>query len=83
MHKSMLLTTNTHKHKHHSQGVEYYAIRNTNTRNCAVDVDHAQETEKIWKGVSSMTLNDSAIDYVHWDDPNELMDRLRLLDASL
>ena len=29
-----------------------------------------------------MTLNDNAIDYVHWDDPNELMDRLRLLDAS-
>jgi len=22
------------------------------------------------------------IDYVHWDDPNELVDRLRLLDAS-
>ena len=22
------------------------------------------------------------IDYVHWNDPNELVDRLRLLDAS-
>jgi len=29
-----------------------------------------------------MILNDNAIDYVHWDDPNELVDRLRLLDAS-
>jgi len=29
-----------------------------------------------------MILNDNAIDYVHWDDPNELMNRLRLLDAS-
>ena len=29
-----------------------------------------------------MTLNDNAIDYVHWDDPNELVDRLQLLDAS-
>jgi len=29
-----------------------------------------------------MTLNDNAIDYVHWDDPNELVDRLRLFDAS-
>ncbi|XP_011869582.1 PREDICTED: uncharacterized protein LOC105562976 [Vollenhovia emeryi] len=29
-----------------------------------------------------MTLNNNAIDYVHWDDPNELVDRLRLLDAS-
>ena len=29
-----------------------------------------------------MTLNNNKIDYVHWDDPNELMDRLRLLEAS-
>jgi len=29
-----------------------------------------------------MTLNDNAIDYVHWDDLNELGDRLRLLEAS-
>ncbi|XP_011688856.1 PREDICTED: uncharacterized protein K02A2.6-like [Wasmannia auropunctata] len=29
-----------------------------------------------------MTLTDNEIDYVHWDDPNELVDRLRLLDAS-
>jgi len=30
----------------------------------------------------TMILNDNAIDYVHWDDPNELVDRLLLLDAS-
>ncbi|XP_071574666.1 uncharacterized protein [Temnothorax nylanderi] len=30
----------------------------------------------------AMTLNDNKIDYVHWDDPNELVDRLRLLEAS-
>ncbi|KYM98255.1 hypothetical protein ALC62_11042 [Cyphomyrmex costatus] len=30
----------------------------------------------------AMTLNDDAIEYVHWDDPNKLVDRLRLLDAS-
>jgi len=29
-----------------------------------------------------MTLNDNKIDYVHWNDPNELVDRLRLLDVS-
>ena len=29
-----------------------------------------------------MTLNDNANDYVHWNDPNKLVDRLRLLDAS-
>jgi len=25
----------------------------------------------------AMTLNDNAIDYVHWNDSNELVDRLR------
>ncbi|XP_077275574.1 uncharacterized protein LOC143904632 [Temnothorax americanus] len=35
------------------------------------------------KGIPrAMTLNDNKIDYVHWDDPNELVDRLRLLEAS-
>ncbi|KYM95352.1 hypothetical protein ALC62_14003 [Cyphomyrmex costatus] len=29
-----------------------------------------------------MSLTDNRIDYVHWDDPNELVDRLRLLEAS-
>jgi len=29
----------------------------------------------------AMTLNDNVIDYVYWDDPNELVDRLRLLEA--
>jgi len=29
-----------------------------------------------------MTLNDNKIDYIHWNDPNELMDCLRLLEAS-
>ncbi|XP_067208173.1 uncharacterized protein [Linepithema humile] len=30
----------------------------------------------------TMTVTNKAVDYVHWDDPNELVDRLRLLDAS-
>ena len=30
----------------------------------------------------TMRLTDNKIDYVHWDDANELVDRLRLLDAS-
>ena len=30
----------------------------------------------------AMTLTDNKIDYVHWNDPNELVDRLRLLNAS-
>ena len=27
-------------------------------------------------------VNDNKIDYVHWDDPIELVNRLRLLEAS-
>ena len=29
-----------------------------------------------------MTLNDNKIDYVHWNYPNELVNRLRLLETS-
>jgi hypothetical protein len=29
-----------------------------------------------------MNVTDNAIDYVYWNDPNELVDRLRLLMAS-
>ena len=30
----------------------------------------------------TLTIKKDKIDYVHWDDPNELVDRLRLLMAS-
>jgi len=29
-----------------------------------------------------VTLNDNVIDYVYWDDSNELVDCMRLLEAS-
>ncbi|XP_011684314.1 PREDICTED: uncharacterized protein LOC105447805 [Wasmannia auropunctata] len=39
--------------------------------------------KKIGKGIPrTMTVNDSKIEYIHWDDPNELVDHLRLLEAS-
>ncbi|KYN30733.1 hypothetical protein ALC56_14977, partial [Trachymyrmex septentrionalis] len=39
--------------------------------------------KKVGKGIipHAMTLNENKMDYVHWDDPNELVD-LRLLEAS-
>ncbi|RLU15684.1 hypothetical protein DMN91_011439 [Ooceraea biroi] len=30
----------------------------------------------------AMRVTDNKINYVHWDDPNELVDRLRLIEAS-
>jgi len=42
-----------------------------------------KQKKKSGKGLPhAMILNGNAIDYVHWDDSNELMDHLRLLDAS-
>ncbi|KYQ58112.1 hypothetical protein ALC60_02907 [Trachymyrmex zeteki] len=42
-----------------------------------------KKQKKSGKGLPhAITLNDNAIDYVYWDDPNELVHRLRLLDAS-
>jgi len=40
-------------------------------------------SKRVGRGIPrTVTLNDDKIDYVHWDDPNELVDRLRLLEAS-
>jgi len=50
------------------------------TCNRAVDVE---PKKKSGRGLPrAMTLNDNAIDYVHWNDLNELVDRLRLFEAS-
>lgn len=34
------------------------------------------------KGSGMMKLNENKVNYIYWDDPNELVDRLRLLIAS-
>ena len=81
----MLLETNVHKHKHQSQG-QLLSNRGTQVQihNRAIDVDHTKRQKK--KSVKELPhaiiLNDNAIDYIHWDDPNELVDHLRLLLAS-
>ena len=42
-----------------------------------------KKEKKSGKGLPhAMTLNNNAIDYVHWDDPNEPVDRLLLLDRA-
>ena len=33
-------------------------------------------------GHGYMITNSNPVEYVHWDDPNELVDRLRLLEAA-
>jgi len=40
-------------------------------------------SKRVGRGIPrTVTLNDNKIDYVHWDDLNELVDHLRLLEAS-
>ncbi|XP_070158801.1 uncharacterized protein [Polyergus mexicanus] len=83
--KSMLLTTSAHKRNHDAhgrllsnRGYKYKEI-------IAKLIPIEPKRTKSGKGLFAprkMTLTDNKIDYVHWDDPNELVDRLRLLDAS-
>jgi len=81
--KNMLLATNVHKHKHQSQG---RLLSNRGYKYKYVIASLMSITSKKQKNKSglphAMIMNDNAIDYVHWDDPNELVNRLRLLDAS-
>ncbi|KYN50252.1 hypothetical protein ALC62_06657, partial [Cyphomyrmex costatus] len=78
--KSLLQATNAHRHKHHPLG-RVLANRGYKYKNVIKPL--VTPKKKSGKGVPrAMTLNDGAIEYVHWDNPNELVDRLRLLDAS-
>ena len=69
--KSMLLATNVHKHKHHSQvqllnngGYKYkYVIAPL------MSITSKKEKKKSGKRLPHATLSKNAIDYVHWDDP--------------
>lgn len=46
-----------------------------------VDVERSRKSSKR-KGSGLMKYNDNTKEYIYWDDPNELVDRLRLLLAS-
>ncbi|XP_077258541.1 uncharacterized protein LOC143895361 [Temnothorax americanus] len=77
--KSILLMTNAHKRNHDAHarlnGNRGYKYRNI--------IAPLISGKKAGRGIPRvMTLNNNKIDYVHWDDPNELVDRLRLLEAS-
>ena len=70
--KSMLLATKTHKHKHQSQGD--YCNRGYKYKYVIMLLISIipKKQKKSGKGLPhAMILNDTAIDYVHWDDPNE------------
>jgi len=84
--KSILLTTNAHRRNYTAQS-RLRSNRGYKYRHVIAPLMSIESTpkkmNKSGKGLPhAMILNDNAIDYVHWDDPNELVDRLKLLDAS-
>jgi len=79
--KSMLLTTNAHRYNDPHDRIR--GNRGYKYKHVIAPLISTESKKKSGGGLPrAMTLNDNAIDYVHWNDPNELVDRLRLLEAS-
>jgi len=71
--KSILLATNAHRRNY----TEHSHLRSNRGYKYRCIIAPLLKDEPIEKGLPrAMTLNDNAIDYVHWDDPNELVDRM-------
>lgn len=74
---AILKSTNAHKHLDRiksNKGYKYINIIKKLFSN--------EPVSKSRRGSGLLTLNNNKPDYVYWDDPNELCDRLRLLIAS-
>ena len=81
--RSILLAPNVHKYKHHSQEMSNREYKYKYVIAQLMSITPKKQKKKSGKELPhAMTLNDNGIDYVHWDDPNELVDRLRLLNPS-
>ena len=79
--KSILMATNAHKSKYDAQG-HLKGNKGGKYKHIIAPLMKV-ESKKSGRGMPrAMTLTGNKVDYVHWDDPNELVDRLRLLDAS-
>ncbi|KYQ53669.1 hypothetical protein ALC60_04233 [Trachymyrmex zeteki] len=83
--KSILLTTNAYR-RGHSANSQVLGNKGYKYKNIIAPLVLGK---KFGTGINkrsdiprAMTLNDNKIDYIHWGDPNVLVDRLRLLEAS-
>lgn len=61
--------------------IDALKIKKRQTTSKPLTPPHKEKKSKIGEGLL-MRVNSSKIDYRYWDDPNELVDRLRLLLAS-
>lgn len=76
IYKKILLETNAHKRDYKSDG----QIKGTKAYKYKNILSKLFKNEKTGRGL--MKFNDTKPNYVYWDDPNELVDRLRLLISS-
>ncbi|KYM94628.1 hypothetical protein ALC62_14741 [Cyphomyrmex costatus] len=80
--KSILLTTNAHRRRHNAE-MPVKSNKGYKYKYIIGPLVSAHRTMSLGAGVpTTMRVTDDKVDYVHWDDPNELVDRLQLLDAS-
>ncbi|KYM95044.1 hypothetical protein ALC62_14315 [Cyphomyrmex costatus] len=80
--KSILLTTNAHRRRHNAK-MPVKSNKGYKYKYIIGPLVSAHRTMSLGAGVpTTMRVTDDKVDYVHWDDPNELVDRLQLLDAS-
>ncbi|XP_053598624.1 uncharacterized protein LOC128668845 [Microplitis demolitor] len=82
VYQKLIVSTNTHRENYESERSLYVERTAKYTKYIA---DFVQSPLKRGKGLPDlMTVSKKRkyVDYVYWDDPNELIDRLRLLIAS-
>ncbi|KYM85800.1 hypothetical protein ALC53_04385 [Atta colombica] len=77
------MNAHKHAHKHQSQGrlLSNRGYKYKYVIAPLMSITSKKQKKISGKGLFHAILNDNAIDYVHWDDPNELVDRL-LINAS-
>lgn len=82
VYKSILMNTNAHKKHYNSNS----AIREDNTDKFKKYISKMFESRKKGEGILPRYMIERAkkrkIDYLYWDDPNELVERLQLLIGS-
>lgn len=79
--KSILMDTNAHK-KYYKDTTQLNGNRGVKYKTIISKLFGTKERKHKGRGLLMKHTPNAAIDYVHWDDPNELVDRLRLLTAS-
>lgn len=79
--RDILLATNAHRRNHLAQN-QILGNKGYKYKHVIAPLLFQTKTGKGLTAPRTMTLSNNSIDYVYWNDPNELVDRLRLLEAS-